>query len=48
VEDTRCLPSARGILNDILGCILQAILLLCGVHSVLGLRNDTWRCNFRP
>lgn len=38
--------SLGGILTLFLGSILQGLLLLCGVHSILGLRIDTWYWRF--
>jgi len=38
--------SFGGILTLFLGSILQAFLLLCGVHSLFGLRIDIWYWNF--
>jgi len=38
--------SLGGVLTLFLGSILQAILLWCGIHSILGLRIDSWYWKF--
>jgi|GEM_PF-6998261 len=38
--------SLGGIPTLFLGTILQFLLLLCGIHSLFGLRIDTWHWKF--